>query len=89
MTNPSLSGRGKSLKEWASPALCSSERKMPDGRGARPMAIVDIGSNSVRLVAYEGLTRAPTPIFNEKAMCGLGKGVATSGRWRKRAWPGR
>ncbi|HUO53973.1 MAG TPA: exopolyphosphatase [Rhodoblastus sp.] len=47
--------------------------------GARPTAIVDIGSNSVRLVAYEGLTRAPTPLFNEKAMCGLGKGVATTG----------
>ena len=46
----------------------------------RPTAIVDIGSNSVRLVAYEGLTRAPTPIFNEKALCGLGKGVATTGR---------
>jgi exopolyphosphatase/guanosine-5'-triphosphate,3'-diphosphate pyrophosphatase len=47
--------------------------------GARPTAIVDIGSNSVRLVAYEGLTRAPTPIFNEKTLCGLGKGVATTG----------
>jgi exopolyphosphatase / guanosine-5'-triphosphate,3'-diphosphate pyrophosphatase len=47
--------------------------------GARPTAIVDIGSNSVRLVAYEGLTRAPTPIFNEKNLCGLGKGVATTG----------
>ncbi|WP_294533699.1 exopolyphosphatase [uncultured Rhodoblastus sp.] len=45
----------------------------------RPTAIVDIGSNSVRLVAYEGLTRAPTPIFNEKALCGLGKGVAATG----------
>jgi exopolyphosphatase/guanosine-5'-triphosphate,3'-diphosphate pyrophosphatase len=45
----------------------------------RPTAIVDIGSNSVRLVAYEGLTRAPTPLFNEKALCGLGKGVATTG----------
>lgn len=48
-------------------------------RGARPTAIVDIGSNSVRLVAYEGLTRAPTSLFNEKAMCALGKGVATTG----------
>jgi exopolyphosphatase / guanosine-5'-triphosphate,3'-diphosphate pyrophosphatase len=47
--------------------------------GTRPTAIVDIGSNSVRLVAYEGLTRAPTPLFNEKAMCALGKGVATTG----------
>ncbi len=45
-----------------------------------PVAIVDIGSNSVRLVAYEGRTRAPTPIFNEKAFCGLGRGVVTTGR---------
>jgi exopolyphosphatase/guanosine-5'-triphosphate,3'-diphosphate pyrophosphatase len=41
----------------------------------RPVAIVDIGSNSVRLVAYEGLTRAPTPIYNEKVLCGLGRQV--------------
>lgn len=44
-----------------------------------PVAIVDIGSNSVRLVAYELHSRAPTPTFNEKALCGLGRGVATSG----------
>ena len=44
-----------------------------------PVAIVDIGSNSVRLVAYESLVRALTPIFNEKFFCGLGKGVATTG----------
>ena len=47
---------------------------------AEPVAIVDIGSNSVRLVVYQSLSRAPTPIFNEKVMCGLGKGVVTSGR---------
>ncbi|MCW2315341.1 exopolyphosphatase / guanosine-5'-triphosphate,3'-diphosphate pyrophosphatase [Rhodoblastus acidophilus] len=47
--------------------------------GVKPAAIVDIGSNSVRLVAYEGVTRSPSPIFNEKAMCGLGRGVATTG----------
>ena len=45
-----------------------------------PIAIVDVGSNSVRLVAYEGLTRAPNPIFNDKVLCGLGRGVATTGR---------
>jgi exopolyphosphatase/guanosine-5'-triphosphate,3'-diphosphate pyrophosphatase len=44
-----------------------------------PVAIVDIGSNSVRLVAYEALTRALTPTFNEKVLCGLGRGVATKG----------
>ena len=47
---------------------------------SRPVAIVDIGSNSVRLVVYQALSRAPTPIFNEKAMCGLGRGVLTTGR---------
>jgi len=46
----------------------------------RPVAIIDIGSNSVRLVTYEGLTRAPTPIYNEKVLCGLGRQVATTGR---------
>jgi exopolyphosphatase/guanosine-5'-triphosphate,3'-diphosphate pyrophosphatase len=46
----------------------------------RPVAIVDIGSNSVRLVVYDGLGRAPTPIFNEKALCALGHGVTTTGR---------
>jgi exopolyphosphatase/guanosine-5'-triphosphate,3'-diphosphate pyrophosphatase len=45
-----------------------------------PVAIVDIGSNSVRLVVYDGLGRAPTPIFNEKSLCAIGLGVATTGR---------
>ncbi|HLM40974.1 MAG TPA: exopolyphosphatase [Microvirga sp.] len=46
----------------------------------RPVAIIDIGSNSVRLVAYEGMARAVTPIYNEKVLCGLGRHVATTGR---------
>jgi len=44
------------------------------------IAIVDIGSNSVRLVVYDGRTRAPVPLFNEKAVCGLGLGMHQSGR---------
>jgi exopolyphosphatase / guanosine-5'-triphosphate,3'-diphosphate pyrophosphatase len=46
----------------------------------RPVAIVDIGSNSVRLVVYEGLSRSPTPLFNDKVLCGLGRNVASTGR---------
>src|SRR5689334_5320679 len=45
-----------------------------------PIAVIDIGSNSVRLVAYEGLTRAPTPIFNEKVLAGLGREVQSTGQ---------
>jgi exopolyphosphatase/guanosine-5'-triphosphate,3'-diphosphate pyrophosphatase len=33
----------------------------------------------VRLVVYDGLRRAPTPVFNEKNLCGLGRGIATTG----------
>lgn len=48
--------------------------------GIQPIAIIDIGSNSVRIVIYEGLLRAPTVLFNEKISCGLGKGVALTGQ---------
>ena len=44
-----------------------------------PVAVIDIGSNSVRLVVYEGLTRGPTPIFNEKVLAGLGREVHSTG----------
>ena len=43
------------------------------------VAVIDIGSNSVRLVVYEGLTRSPTPIFNEKVLAGLGREVQSTG----------
>ena len=48
-------------------------------KGRKPVAVIDIGSNSVRLVVYEGLVRSPTVLFNEKILCGLGKGVAKTG----------
>jgi len=44
-----------------------------------PIAVIDIGSNSVRLVVYEGLSRSPTPIFNEKILAGLGREVHSTG----------
>jgi exopolyphosphatase/guanosine-5'-triphosphate,3'-diphosphate pyrophosphatase len=50
---------------------------------SRPLAIIDIGSNSVRLVAYERLSRAPSQIFNEKSLCALGHGVLTTGKLPK------
>ena len=48
--------------------------------GIHPVSVVDIGSNSVRLVIYEGLSRAPSVLFNEKVLCGLGKGLVATGR---------
>ena len=43
-------------------------------------AVVDLGSNSVRLVVFEGHTRNPIPIFNEKAVLRLGRGLQATGR---------
>ena len=43
-------------------------------------AVVDLGSNSVRLVVYEGVGRNPAVIFNEKAVLRLGRGLQASGR---------
>jgi len=41
--------------------------------------VVDLGSNSVRLVIYEGQTRGPMQIFNEKAVLRLGQGLQATG----------
>ncbi|MBO0711438.1 MAG: Ppx/GppA family phosphatase [Acetobacteraceae bacterium] len=43
-------------------------------------AVVDLGSNSVRLVVYEGRVRNPLAIFNEKAVLRLGSGLQSTGR---------
>lgn len=47
--------------------------------GKSRSAIIDIGSNSIRLVVYEGPRRLPAPLFNEKVLAGLGKSLAKSG----------
>src|SRR6201996_7477714 len=45
----------------------------------RPYAIVDIGSNSIRLLVYDQLGRAPMPRFNEKSLARLAEGLAETG----------
>ncbi len=44
------------------------------------MAIVDIGSNSVRLVVYEGAVRTAATLQNEKSICAIGRDMVSSGR---------
>ncbi|MGY4418383.1 exopolyphosphatase [Bradyrhizobium quebecense] len=46
---------------------------------ASSVAVIDIGSNSVRLVVYEAMARSLITIFNEKALCGLGREVQSTG----------
>jgi exopolyphosphatase/guanosine-5'-triphosphate,3'-diphosphate pyrophosphatase len=55
-------------------------------RGRPHHAVVDIGSNSVRLVVYDELGRAPFPRFNEKSLCRLGEGLEQTGQLSERSF---
>ena len=44
------------------------------------LGVIDIGSNSIRLVVYDGIKRMPLPLFNEKIFCRLAKGMAITGK---------
>ena len=52
---------------------------MPKASDQR-IAVIDIGSNSVRLVVFDRLSRAPIPLFNEKVFAALGKTVGETGK---------
>ncbi|MEP7008290.1 MAG: Ppx/GppA family phosphatase [Sphingomonas bacterium] len=51
----------------------------PDPVAEPRTGIIDIGSNSIRLVVYQGPERLPAVLFNEKVMAGLGRGLAETG----------
>jgi exopolyphosphatase / guanosine-5'-triphosphate,3'-diphosphate pyrophosphatase len=56
---------------------------MPDSHAGAPLgriAVVDVGSNSLRLVVFERLGATLLPLLNEKVMCALGRGIAATGR---------
>ena len=44
-----------------------------------PIGVVDIGSNSVRLVIYDRLSRSPVALFNEKVLCAIGRNIVKTG----------
>ena len=54
--------------------------KPRDGNSRGPVAIVDIGSNSVRLVVYEEAARVAATLQNEKSICAIGRDMVTTGR---------
>ncbi|MEO1538039.1 MAG: Ppx/GppA family phosphatase [Pseudomonadota bacterium] len=49
-------------------------------RALSRVGVVDVGSNSVRMVVFDGAARSPAYFFNEKVMAGLGAGMAETGR---------
>jgi len=52
----------------------------PDARALSKVGVVDVGSNSVRMVVFDGAARSPAYFYNEKIMCGLGAGLLETGR---------
>ena len=51
----------------------------PSARALSRVGVVDVGSNSVRMVVFDGAARSPAYFYNEKVMCGLGRGLAETG----------
>jgi exopolyphosphatase/guanosine-5'-triphosphate,3'-diphosphate pyrophosphatase len=51
----------------------------PSARALSRVGVVDVGSNSVRMVVFDGAARSPAYFYNEKVMAGLGKGLAETG----------
>ena len=62
-----------------------AQRKQSNGFENTRSAVVDIGSNSVRLVIYSGPRRSPIAICNEKALCGLGRDMRPDGSFNPEA----
>jgi len=52
----------------------------PSARALSRVGVVDVGSNSVRLVVFDGAARSPAYFYNEKIMCALGAGLSTTGK---------
>ncbi|MBT0958604.1 Ppx/GppA family phosphatase [Alphaproteobacteria bacterium KMM 3653] len=51
----------------------------PDVRALSRVGVIDVGSNSVRMVVFDGAARSPAYFYNEKLMCGLGAGMGETG----------
>ncbi|MBP6546698.1 MAG: Ppx/GppA family phosphatase, partial [Phenylobacterium sp.] len=50
----------------------------PQADPIRDVAVVDVGSNSVRLVTYRLEGRAIWTVYNEKVLAGLGRDLAST-----------
>ena len=52
----------------------------PQARALARVGVLDVGSNSVRMVVFDGAARSPAYFYNEKVMCALGAGLRETGR---------
>ncbi|WP_457935415.1 Ppx/GppA phosphatase family protein [Mesorhizobium sp. 10J20-29] len=67
------------------PRVVDIETKRTMGKAQKHFGVIDVGSNSIRLVIYDDLSRAPFPRFNEKSLCGLGADIGEDGKFSEKA----
>ena len=60
-------------------------RRRTEGANGPDRAVIDIGSNTVRMVVYGGPARAPDILLNEKVTARLGRDIATTGNLSDKA----
>ena len=72
--------RGKARQRVTEARVIEIDTRRVLAREEHHFAVIDIGSNSIRLVVYDDLSRAPFPRFNEKSFCALGAGLDDTGR---------
>jgi len=72
-----MDGTSDSSEDWG--AFGRPLFKDAEARGLSRVGVVDVGSNSVRMVVFDGAARSPAYFYNEKIMCALGAGLADSG----------
>jgi len=72
----------RSQGDWGPFGRPLFDGQTPQGQtqGLARVGVVDVGSNSVRLVVFDGAARSPAYFYNEKIMCGLGAGLSQTGQ---------
>ena len=73
--NVSVETRGSDTSLFGRPLF-----EDPSARALARVGVVDVGSNSVRMVVFDGAARSPAYFYNEKIMCALGAGLSETGR---------
>ena len=61
-------------------AIAKLFQQVDGGGDENTIGLIDIGSNSIRLVIYRAGGRLPHPQFNEREVCRLGEGLSETGR---------
>ncbi|WP_299905221.1 Ppx/GppA family phosphatase [uncultured Paracoccus sp.] len=73
--NGVLTTAGKKIEPWGDSIFTDDS-----ARALSRVGVVDVGSNSIRLVVFEGAARSPAYFYNEKVMAGLGQDMAATGK---------